>query len=103
MDKCQKDAPPRPNTFPQSSAVRYNTRIGIGGENRDLVVFDLEWHVDVIRKDMARIKHRQMVGYEENPRLARTVDEEPEQHTEFCKYVRNMIDWVAGGGGETNG
>ena len=66
-----RSALPRPNAFPQSSAVRYNTRIGIGG---DLVVFDLEWHVDVIKTDMAKIKHRQIVGYKENPRLAWTVD-----------------------------
>jgi hypothetical protein len=55
--------------------VGLNTRIGMGGEARDLVLFDLEWSVDVIKKDAARIRQRETVEYKENPRLARTIDE----------------------------
>ncbi|KAN0073555.1 hypothetical protein V8E54_008775, partial [Elaphomyces granulatus] len=55
-----------------------NTIIGMGGERRDLVQFELEWHQDPIQT-AETIKDYDALpcGRVENPRLARTVDEAP--------------------------
>jgi hypothetical protein len=57
---------------------KLNTIIGMGGEGRDLVQFELEWHQDPTRTAKA-IKDYDALpcGRVENPRLARTVDEAP--------------------------
>ncbi|KAM5356570.1 hypothetical protein ACJ41O_003216 [Fusarium nematophilum] len=51
-----------------------NTIIGLGGVERNLVQFELKWHC---RPDntVERIKDRERALLEENPRLARTIDE----------------------------
>ncbi|KAF2258233.1 kinase-like protein [Lojkania enalia] len=53
-----------------------NAIIGMGGERRDLVQFELEWHQDPTQTAKA-IKDYDALpcGRVENPRLARTVDE----------------------------
>ncbi len=55
-----------------------NTIIGMGGEGRDLVQFELEWHQDPTRTAES-IKNYDALpcGRVENPRFARTVDEAP--------------------------
>ncbi len=55
-----------------------NTIIGMGGERRDLIQFELEWHQDLTQTAEA-IKNYDTLscGRVENPRLARTVDEAP--------------------------
>jgi hypothetical protein len=55
-----------------------NTIIGMGGEGRNLVQFELEWHQDPTQTAEA-IKNYDALpcGRVENPRLARTVDEAP--------------------------
>jgi hypothetical protein len=55
-----------------------NTKIGMGGERRDLVQFELEWHQDPT-KTAETIKNYDALpcGRVENPRLARTVNEAP--------------------------
>lgn len=52
-----------------------NTRIGIGGEKRNLVVFDIAWHFDVLGGETSSIQRRLAAGFQDHPRLARTVDE----------------------------
>jgi hypothetical protein len=51
-----------------------NDRIGMGGMRKNLVEFELRWHQDPTQT-MERIKDRDRTIYNENPRLARTVDE----------------------------
>jgi hypothetical protein len=55
-----------------------NTIIGMGGVGCDLVQFKLEWHQDPTQV-VKKIKNHGTLPYgrEENPRLARTVDEAP--------------------------
>ncbi|MCJ1479186.1 hypothetical protein MMC13_007870 [Lambiella insularis] len=55
-----------------------NTRIGMGGERRDLFQFELIWHQDPTQT-AETIKNYDAVpcGRVENPRLSRTVDEVP--------------------------
>ena len=55
-----------------------NTIIGIGGERRDLLQFELKWHQDPT-KTAETIKDYDALacGRMENPRLTRTVDEAP--------------------------
>jgi len=55
-----------------------NTIIGMGGERRNLVQFELEWHQDPTQT-AETIKDYDALpcGRVENPRLARTVDEAP--------------------------
>ena len=55
-----------------------NTIIGMGGERRNLVQFQLKWHQD-LKQTAKAIKHYERLpcGRAENPRLARTVDELP--------------------------
>ena len=55
-----------------------NTTIGMGGERRNLVQFNLRWHQDPTQTAEA-IKNYDALPYGrlENPRLARTVDEAP--------------------------
>lgn len=52
-----------------------NTIIGFGGVGRNLFQFELEWHYDA-PETMEIVKNRASttLGYEENPRLAQTVD-----------------------------
>ncbi len=54
-----------------------NSIIGMGGEGRDLVQFKLEWHQNPVQT-MDKIRNRQNIslGYEENPRFARTIIDE---------------------------
>ena len=51
-----------------------NTIIGMGGEGRDLVQFELKWHYRPVEA-MEMIQNRENItfGYQENPRLADTV------------------------------
>jgi hypothetical protein len=51
-----------------------NTIIGMGGERRNLVLFELKWHHDPVEA-MEKVKNRESATLEENPRLARTIDE----------------------------
>ncbi|KJZ69990.1 hypothetical protein HIM_10617 [Hirsutella minnesotensis 3608] len=51
-----------------------NTIIGMGGERRNLVLFELKWPPDPAEA-MERVRNRQVAALEENPRLARTIDE----------------------------
>ncbi|KAI1153672.1 kinase-like domain-containing protein [Nemania diffusa] len=51
-----------------------NTVIGMGGEKRDLVLFELHWYYDPASA-MEKVKDRQSAALEDNPRLARTIDE----------------------------
>lgn len=53
-----------------------NKVIGMGGVGKDLVLFELKWHQDLV-STMSKVKNGDGVaqGYKENPRLARTVDE----------------------------
>lgn len=57
---------------------KLNTIIGMGGERRNLVQFELVWHQDPTQT-IEKIKNykAQPWSQEENPRLARTVDEAP--------------------------
>ncbi len=57
---------------------KLNTIIGMGGVRCDLVQFKLEWHQDPTQV-VKTIKNHEALPYnrEENPRLARTVDEAP--------------------------
>jgi hypothetical protein len=57
---------------------KLNTIIGMGGERRDLIQFELEWHQDP-KQTAESIKHYEALpcGRVENPRLARTIDEAP--------------------------
>ena len=55
-----------------------NTIIGMGGERRNLILFELEWYQDPTQiaktcKDNSALPYARV----ENPRLARTVDEAP--------------------------
>ena len=55
-----------------------NTIIGMGGVGCDLVQFELIWHqgpIDTVEK--VKSQEGMSCGAEENPRLARTVDEAP--------------------------
>lgn len=55
-----------------------NTIIGIGGERRDLVQFQLEWHQDPTQTaETIKDYDTFPCGRVENPRLARTVNEAP--------------------------
>ncbi|KAF2176607.1 kinase-like protein [Zopfia rhizophila CBS 207.26] len=56
---------------------KLNTIIGMGGEGRDLVQFELEWHQNPVQT-MEKVKNREYIrlGYEDNPRLARTIEDE---------------------------
>jgi len=52
-----------------------NTIIGLGGVGRNLVQFELEWHYDAPEAmEIVRNRASTALGYEENPRLAQTVD-----------------------------
>ncbi|KAI0537195.1 kinase-like domain-containing protein [Xylaria digitata] len=51
-----------------------NTIIGIGGEKRNLISFELKWHCEP-RCVMEKVKNRQHGTLEQNYRLARTIDE----------------------------
>ncbi len=51
-----------------------NTKIGMGGEQRKLVRFELMWHSGPMHA-MEKVKDRQRGALEVNPRLARTIDE----------------------------
>ena len=52
--------------------------MGIGGERRNLVQFELEWHQDPIQTAAAIRNHEALpCGRVENPRLVRTVDGVP--------------------------
>lgn len=57
---------------------KLNTILGMGGVGCHLVQFELEWHQDPTQV-VKKIKNHeaQPYGREENPRLARTVDEAP--------------------------
>ncbi|KAI3334146.1 kinase-like domain-containing protein [Ustulina deusta] len=61
---------------PRRVVVRncFNTKIGMGGEQRQLVYFELTWHYDPMHA-MEKVKDRQCGALEVNPRLARTIDE----------------------------
>jgi hypothetical protein len=55
-----------------------NTIIGMGGEGRDLVQFELLWHQDPVQTtEKVKNKENRPCHQEEHPRLARTIDEEP--------------------------
>jgi hypothetical protein len=53
-----------------------NEKIGMGGVSRNLVQFELRWHQDFFQT-VEKIKNWETVSasYNENPRLARTIDE----------------------------
>jgi serine/threonine protein kinase len=53
-----------------------NTIIGMGGEGRNLIQFKLIWHPHPAQT-IEKLKNREGIprSYEENPRLARTVDD----------------------------
>jgi hypothetical protein len=55
---------------------KLNTVIGMGGEGRNLIQFKLEWHPDPAQT-IEKLKNREGIprSYEENPRLAWTVDD----------------------------
>lgn len=55
---------------------KLNTEIGMGGKRKDLVQFELEWYENSVGT-AEMIKNRESIaqGWEENPRLARTIDE----------------------------
>ncbi|KAG5801200.1 hypothetical protein H9Q71_014218 [Fusarium xylarioides] len=53
---------------------KLNTTIGLGGERRNLVQFELKWHHHTVEA-MEKVKNRESAALEENPRLARTIDE----------------------------
>lgn len=53
---------------------KINTIIGMGGVGRNLVQFELEWHCS-LEEMTTRVKDRETVLLEENPRFARTIDE----------------------------
>lgn len=55
-----------------------NTLIGMGGVGCDLVQFELEWHPNPTQT-IEKVKNQEGMpwGQDENPRLARTVDEAP--------------------------
>jgi hypothetical protein len=57
---------------------KLNTIIGMGGAGCDLVQFKLEWHQDPTQV-VKKIKNGEVLPYgrEENPRLARIVNEAP--------------------------
>ena len=57
---------------------KLSTIIGMGGEERNLMRFKLEWHKDPVQT-VKKVKNRESIslGQEENPRLARTVDDVP--------------------------
>lgn len=52
-----------------------NTVIGMGGVGRDLVQFELQWHLARHSETMDLVKDGETATLEENPRLARTIDE----------------------------
>ncbi|KAF7544175.1 hypothetical protein G7Z17_g10158 [Cylindrodendrum hubeiense] len=55
-----------------------NTRLGIGGEKKDIFQFSLHWHQDLLytmRKVAERGKASSTMSYQENPGMARTIDE----------------------------
>lgn len=55
-----------------------DTIIGIGGERRDLIQFELRWHQDPTQTAHTINKYNaQSCGRVENPRLAQTEDEVP--------------------------
>lgn len=51
-----------------------NNIIGMGGVGRDLIQFKLIWHCPPT-ETMGRVENREGAPLEENPRLARTIDE----------------------------
>ncbi|KAF2968349.1 hypothetical protein GQX73_g5203 [Xylaria multiplex] len=51
-----------------------NTEIGIGGEKRNLISFQLQWHCKP-SGTMEKVKDRQLGTLEQHQRLARTIDE----------------------------
>ena len=53
-----------------------NTLIGMGGEGRNLVQFELAWHCKPnVAIQMNQNRENTILSYEENPRLAWTIDE----------------------------
>jgi hypothetical protein len=53
-----------------------NTKIGMGGKNQDLVVFNIVWHIGKPNMHAARILHHHWTTeFRGNSRLARTVSE----------------------------
>lgn len=69
-----------------------NTIIGIGGERRDLVQFELVWHRDPTQTAKT-IKNYDALpcGRVENPRLARTVLHTPGQRKLKMRYVKGEM------------
>ena len=59
--------------------AKLNTVLGMGGEGRNLVQFELIWHQDPVGT-MEKVKNREDIlrGYEEHPRIARTIMDEAE-------------------------
>ncbi|KAI1348384.1 kinase-like domain-containing protein [Xylaria sp. FL0043] len=51
-----------------------NTKIGMGGQKRNLVIFELRWHYDPIPV-MQMVQNRQHHALEVHPRIARTINE----------------------------
>ncbi|KAI0805623.1 kinase-like domain-containing protein [Xylaria sp. FL0064] len=51
-----------------------NTKIGIGGQKRNLVIFELRWHYDPIPA-MQMVQNRLHHALEVHPRIARTINE----------------------------
>ena len=74
-----KDATPLEYGRPRKVVVQanLNTLIGMGGEGRDLVQFKLVWYQNPVQT-MEKVKDRKNIsfGYEDNPRLARTIEDE---------------------------
>ena len=66
-----------------------NTIIGMGGERRDLIQFELEWHQDPTQTAEA-IKNYDTIscGRVENPRLARTASHTPGPQQLKMRYVK---------------
>jgi hypothetical protein len=56
--------------------MELNTIIRMGGVGRNLIQFELKWHPSPVQT-IEKLKNREGIphGYEENPRLARTIDE----------------------------
>ncbi|KAI9163550.1 Calcium/calmodulin-dependent protein kinase I [Paramyrothecium foliicola] len=51
-----------------------NTQIGFGGARQNLLEFELVWHGDAV-DTMEKVQNRESAALEENPNLARTINE----------------------------
>ncbi|OAA35516.1 Protein kinase-like domain protein [Metarhizium rileyi] len=72
-----ENATPFVNRRPRKVVVqkKLNTTIGLGGERRNLIQFELlKWHHHAIEA-MEKLKNRESAALEEYPRLARTTNE----------------------------